>query len=45
MEQIGPVEALERGVHLFATMGMPARDFVPRSRLGQSQCRIRLSIG
>ena len=45
MQQIDPVEALERDVHLFAAIGVPARDFAPRTRPRQGRCRIRLSIG
>ena len=43
-ERLTPVLG-KMGVHLFATMGMPARDFGPRTWLRQRRCRIRLSIG
>ena len=45
MEQIDAVEALQRGVHLFATIGMPARDLAPRTGLRQGRCCVRLSHG
>ena len=35
MQQIDPVEALEWGVHPFATVGTRARDSAPRARLRQ----------
>ena len=44
MQQIDPADTLERGVHLSVTTSMPTRDFAPRTRLGQCQCRIRLTI-